>query len=57
MRRWAYMEGAIQVIDYIERALERLKDWAGRLIEALLGPDAQPEPVPVPVRNDERRRS
>ncbi|HEY9631549.1 MAG: hypothetical protein HY785_26240 [Oscillatoriophycideae cyanobacterium NC_groundwater_1537_Pr4_S-0.65um_50_18] len=45
-------------MDYIERVLEKLKDWAGRLIEALLGPEAQPEPepIPVPVRNDDRRR-
>jgi hypothetical protein len=38
--------------------LEKLKEWTRKLVEALLGPDAQPEPepIPVPVRDAERRR-
>lgn len=45
-------------MDYIEQVLEKLKDWARKLIEALLGPDAQPEPepIPVPVHDRDRRR-
>ncbi len=45
-------------MDYIDQVLEKLKEWAKKLIEALLGPDAQPEPepIPVPVRDHERRR-
>jgi predicted RNase H-like HicB family nuclease len=45
-------------MDYIDEALEKLKEWARKLIEALLGPEAQPEPepIPVPVREPQRRR-
>jgi hypothetical protein len=45
-------------MDFIERVLEQLKDWANKLIELLLGPEAEPqsEPIPIPV-NDRARRS
>jgi hypothetical protein len=45
-------------MDYIEKVLEKLRDWAQKLIEALLGPEAQPEPepIPVPVHDRDRRR-
>lgn len=45
-------------MDYIDRILEKLKEWARKVIEALVGPDAQPEPepIPVPVRDTQRRR-
>jgi hypothetical protein len=45
-------------MEYIEKVLEKLREWARKLIEALLGPDAQPEPepIPIPVRDPERRR-
>jgi hypothetical protein len=45
-------------MDYIDRILEKLKEWTRRLIEALLGPEpqAEPEPIPVPVRDPDRRR-
>lgn len=36
-------------MDFIDNILEKLKEWARKLIEALLGPDAQPEPEPIPV--------
>lgn len=51
-------EGAVRLMDYIEKVLEKLKEWAGKLIEALLGPEVQPEPepIPVPVRDPQRRR-
>ncbi len=44
-------------MDYIEKVLEKLKEWAGQLIEVLLGPGMQPEhePIPIPV-NDRHRR-
>ncbi len=44
-------------MDYIENVLERLKEWARKLIDALLGPDVQPEPepIPVPVKDVQRR--
>jgi hypothetical protein len=45
-------------MDYIDQVLEKLKEWARKLVEALLGPDAQPEPepIPVPVKDYPRRR-
>lgn len=45
-------------MDYIEKVLEKLKEWARRLIETLLGPEAQPEPepIPIPVSDPGRRR-
>jgi hypothetical protein len=44
-------------MDYIEKVLEKLKEWARKLIETLLGPDVQPEPEPIPIPiNDPRRR-
>ncbi len=45
-------------MEYIEKVLEKLKEWARELIEALLGPEPQPEvePIPVPVDDLQRRR-
>jgi hypothetical protein len=45
-------------MDFIDKVLERLKELARKVIEALLGPDAQPEPepIPIPVRDPQRRR-
>lgn len=45
-------------MDMIDQLLERLKDWARKLIEALLGPEPQPEPepIPIPVNEPNRRR-
>lgn len=44
-------------MDYIEKVLEKLKEWAQGLIESLLGPQAEPEPelIPIPVREPYRR--
>ncbi|MCU0566980.1 MAG: hypothetical protein MUF49_10325 [Oculatellaceae cyanobacterium Prado106] len=45
-------------MDFIDKVLEKLKEWARKVVETLLGPDAQPEPepIPVPVRDSDRRR-
>ncbi|AVH65036.1 MULTISPECIES: hypothetical protein [unclassified Nostoc] len=45
-------------MDYIEKVLEKLKELARRLIESLLGPEAEPEPelIPIPVNDRTRRR-
>ena len=44
-------------MDYIEQLLDKLKDLAQKLIEVLLGPEAEPEreSIPIPV-NDRQRR-
>jgi len=36
-------------MDYVEKVLEKLKEWARKLIETLLGPAAEPEPEPIPI--------
>ena len=45
-------------MDYIDKVLEKLKEWARKLIETLLGPQEQPEPelIPIPVNEPRRRR-
>ncbi|MBW4576666.1 MAG: hypothetical protein KME08_15430 [Aphanothece sp. CMT-3BRIN-NPC111] len=45
-------------MDYIDQVLEKLKEWARKLIEALVSPDAEPEPelIPIPVNDPQRRR-
>lgn len=45
-------------MDYIEQLLDKLKDIAQKLIEILLGPEAEPErePIPIPVDDRQRRR-
>jgi hypothetical protein len=45
-------------MDFIEDLLEKVRDWARKIIDALLGPDVQPEPelIPIPVNNPGRRR-
>lgn len=42
----------------IGKILEKIKDWAQKLIEILLGPEAEPEAelIPVPVDEPHRRR-
>jgi hypothetical protein len=44
-------------MDYLDKVLEKLKEWTRRLIEALLGPEQQPEmePIPIPVNDPQRR--
>lgn len=42
-------------MDYIDKVLEKLKEWARRLIEALLGPEVEPEAERIPIPVDDRR--
>jgi hypothetical protein len=45
-------------MDYIDKVLEKLKDLARKLVEALLGPECEPEPelIPIPVNDRSRQR-
>lgn len=43
-------------MDYIGKVLEKIKDWANRVIDILLGPEAEPEPELIPIPVDDRRR-
>jgi hypothetical protein len=40
-------------MEYIKEILEQIEHWAGKLIEALLGPQMQPEQelIPIPVED------
>jgi len=42
-------------MDFIEKALERVRQWTRKLIELILGPEAAPEPEPVPIPVNDRR--
>ncbi len=44
-------------MDYIDKVIDKLKEWAGKLIEAILGPEAQQEPVLIPIPVDRRNRN
>jgi hypothetical protein len=43
-------------MEAIEQILEKLKEWAEKLIEALTGGEAEPEMelIPIPLRDSQR---
>jgi hypothetical protein len=41
-------------MDYIDKALEKLREWVEKVIDALFGPQTQPEPEPIPIPVDDR---
>ncbi|MBE9211274.1 MAG: hypothetical protein HC836_19995 [Richelia sp. RM2_1_2] len=41
-------------MDYIEKVLEKLKELTRKLIDALLGPSAEPEAELIPIPVNER---
>ncbi len=45
-------------MNYLEKTFEKMKEWARKLLETLLGPEAEPEPelIPIPVHEPQRRR-
>lgn len=43
-------------MDSIDKIWEKLKDWARKVVEALLGPETEPEPELIPIPVDERHR-
>ncbi|MEM8674674.1 MAG: hypothetical protein AAGF83_12475 [Cyanobacteria bacterium P01_G01_bin.67] len=43
-------------MDYIDQILDKLKDLAKKLIEILLGPEAEPERETIPIPVDDRQR-
>jgi hypothetical protein len=40
-------------MDYLENVLDNITEWVRKLIEALRGPETQPEPEPIPIPVDE----
>jgi hypothetical protein len=39
-------------MDYLDEVIEKLREWARKLIESVFGPEPEPEPelIPIPVR-------
>ena len=42
-------------MDYLDKVIEKVKDWAQKLIELLLGPEAEPEAELIPIPVDDRK--
>lgn len=42
-------------MDYIEQLLDKLREWAQKLIDVLLGPEAEPEAEAIPIPVDDRQ--
>jgi hypothetical protein len=47
-----FLTGAISM-NYIQEILDKLAEWANRIMDLLLGPDVQVEPelIPIPVKD------
>jgi hypothetical protein len=43
-------------MDYLDEVIEKLREWARKLIESVFGPEPEPEPelIPIPVRDQSR---
>lgn len=53
---WRVPVRSFILMDYIEEALEKLREWVDRVIEALFGPEPHGEPELIPIPVDEPRR-
>ncbi|WP_275670273.1 MULTISPECIES: hypothetical protein [Okeania] len=44
-------------MDFIDKVIEKLKEWTRKLVDSLLGPEPEPEPelIPIPVKDRSRR--
>lgn len=43
-------------MDYIDKALDRLGEWIDKVMDALFGPQAEPEQELIPIPVDDRNR-
>ncbi|AKV70557.1 MAG: hypothetical protein ACKPGT_14215 [Microcystis sp.] len=43
-------------MDYLDEVIEKLREWARKLIDSVFGPEPEPEPelIPIPVRDHSR---
>ncbi|GCA77651.1 hypothetical protein MiTe_04507 [Microcystis aeruginosa NIES-2520] len=43
-------------MDYLDEVIEKLREWARKLIESVFSPEPEPEPelIPIPVRDHSR---
>jgi hypothetical protein len=42
-------------VDYLDKVLDKLRELVQRVIDALLGPEAQPEGELIPIPVNDRR--
>ena len=42
-------------MDYIDNALDKLREWVEKVMDALFGPLSEPELDPIPIPVDDRR--
>ena len=43
-------------MDYIDKALDKLREWVDKVMDALFGPQAEPDVAPIPIPVDDRDR-
>jgi hypothetical protein len=45
-------------MDYLEKILDKLKEWAQQLVDTLFGPqtESEPESIPIPIDHHPRYR-
>ncbi|MFW6359003.1 MAG: hypothetical protein ACOC0N_07315 [Chroococcales cyanobacterium] len=46
------------MMDYLDQVIEKIRELARKLVEALFGPEVEPEPelIPIPVNEPHSRR-
>lgn len=47
---------SLTLMDYIEKAIDKLREWIDRVLDALFGsePQREPELIPIPVQEPRR---
>ena len=45
-------------MEQVGKIIEKIKEWTQNILDALFGPEAEPEGelIPIPVRDNPRRR-
>ncbi len=45
-------------MDWLDKVIEKIREWVERVIDTLLGsdPEPQPQPIPIPVNDFPRQR-
>jgi hypothetical protein len=43
-------------MDYLEKILDKLREWAQQLVDTLFGPQSESEPEAIPIPVDHRPR-
>ena len=55
-RKWHIPLRSLTLMDYIEKAIDKLREWIDRVLDALFGSEPQQEPELIPIPVDEPRR-